>query len=61
MLIAKKRSGRPSNRPDAEKLAELYSGHTAQQIADMYNVSVATVRTWINNERRKERIENGNV
>lgn len=47
-----KKKGRPSIRPDAEKLSELYQEHTAKEIANMYHVNVSTVFRWIQKYRK---------
>lgn len=47
MVIPKKRSGRPSMRPDPQYLADLYETFTAKEIGDMFNVPASTVRSWV--------------
>lgn len=47
MEIPMKKGGRPSKRPDPERLAELYAKHTATEIAKMYGVTATTVRSWV--------------
>lgn len=42
-----KKMGRPSKMPPADKVTELYSYFTAQQIAKVYDVSESTVRSWV--------------
>lgn len=42
-----------SRKPPVEILAELYSCYTAKEIAQMYGVREATVRSWIARERRR--------
>lgn len=49
--------GRPSKRPPLENLAHLYSVFTAQEIADLYGVKLATVRSWIARARRNYKDE----
>lgn len=49
-----KRGGRPTNRPDAETLADLYRTHTARQIAQMYGVAKGTVEQWVWADRHGE-------
>ena len=51
MYIPKKKPGPRSKMPKAERLRTLYMEHTAQEIANMYNVSLATVRGWIRKTR----------
>lgn len=52
--IGKKSRGRRTNKPDCETLARLYEDHTAEEIAEMYNVSANTVRHWIYLYRRED-------
>ena len=54
MTIAKKTGGRPSKRPTNAELAMLYSVMTAKEIAERFDVSVYTVRNWINRARKEE-------
>ena len=54
MPTDKRHNGRPTVRPTHEKLAELYWKYTATEIAEMYNVSVPTVRAWIKYYRKQE-------
>lgn len=42
-----------SNRPPLENLAELYSCYTAREIAEMFQVKEATVRSWVARARKK--------
>ena len=56
-LFPRKKAGRPSNRPSMEVLAELYQTHTLEEIAEMYDVKVSTVKVWVWNCRRQEEIE----
>lgn len=42
-----KSGGRPLKRPPESELAALYADHSATEIAKIYNVSIWTVRTWI--------------
>ena len=51
--IPKKKGGRPSNRPDPDYLILLYEKYTAPQIAEMYHVSVSTVRSWVSRLRKE--------
>lgn len=46
-LPKKKKSGRPSKRPNPELLATLYETHTATELAEMYDVTPGTVRSWM--------------
>lgn len=46
-LFPAKKMGRPSNKPSAEKLAELYQVHTSKEIAEMYGVKTDTVNHWV--------------
>lgn len=55
MEIKKKKSGITSRRPSPEKLAELYEHMTASQIARMYHVKEATVRSWIYKLRKEKK------
>ena len=50
--IKKKLGGRPSKKPSNEELARLYEFMTARQIAEHYEVPVATVRSWIARARK---------
>lgn len=57
--VKKTSSGRKSKKPDFETLGELYqkyisNEYTSADIAEMYGVHPATVRTWFMKERRKE-------
>ena len=52
-LLFVKKSGRPSNKPDDEKLLTLYQTMTAAQIAESYGVAVSTVKGWIRSARKK--------
>lgn len=54
-IVVQKRSGRPSVRPDNDTVMALYKDHTAPEIASMYGVKEATVRSWIARIRRAER------
>lgn len=51
-MLAKKRGGRISKRPDIDTLSALYAAKSASEIAAMYGVSEATVRAWIARYRR---------
>ena len=42
-----KKVGRPSNKPSAEKLAELYETLTSAEIGEMYGVKADTVKHWV--------------
>ena len=55
--IPYKKTGRPSKRPDPELLIALYQDHTATELAEMYDVSETTVRSWVS-RLRKEREQN---
>ncbi|WP_418751546.1 hypothetical protein [Frisingicoccus sp.] len=48
MVYPKKRkTGRPSKRPNPELLATLYENHSATELAEMYGVTPGTVRSWM--------------
>ena len=51
----KKHVGRPSKRPEYSELLKLYSHFTAKQLADVYDVSESTVRSWVCRGKAKER------
>lgn len=53
MEIAKKKSGRPTNRPSLDMLAMLYQNLTASEIAKQYGVKESTVRSWIARARKE--------
>lgn len=59
-MFEQKRSTRcKSKKPDLETLGKLYEKYiseeyTSAEIAEMYGVHPATVRTWFMQERRKE-------
>lgn len=48
-----KRSGRPSVKPDSAFLLEFYKTHSAREIAEMYDVPVGTVYSWMNKARKE--------
>ncbi len=50
--IPRKKSGRPTNRPDPEELAALYEKYTAPQIGAMFHVADGTVRSWVSRLRK---------
>lgn len=52
MNIPLKKGGRPTKRPDPEVLVELYSKHTAEEIAKMYGVKTPTVWSWVSRLRK---------
>ena len=52
-MLEKKQAGRTSKRPDVDTLSKLYSEKSAHEIAVMYGVSEATVRSWILRYRRE--------
>lgn len=52
-MIATKKAGRPSKKPSALELSNLYAEMTAKEIASRYKVTEQTVRRWIT-EYRKE-------
>lgn len=52
-MVAPKKPGRKSVRPDIETLAKLYAEHTAAEIADMYHVQTNTVHSWLTQARHK--------
>lgn len=47
MIKNKKLGGRPTVRPDADWLVKYYEEHTAREIAEMFDVSISTVRSWV--------------
>lgn len=49
--------GRPTKQPPLAVLAQAYAVFTAQEIANMYGVPVATVRSWIARARKAHREE----
>lgn len=51
-MLEKKQAGRISKRPDIDTLSRLYAEKNAREIAAMYGVSEATVRSWILRYRR---------
>ena len=51
--IPAKKTGRPTKRPDAQTLNELYSKYTAREIGEMYGVPMKTVEYWIYTFRRE--------
>lgn len=59
ITLERKKGGRPTVRPDAKTLVELYSNHTASQIGEMYGVPASTVRYWVCYYRRKGEIVDG--
>ena len=50
----KPKKGKPSKRPPAEELSELYSKMTAKELAAHYGVAESTVKTWIAYYRKQE-------
>lgn len=53
-MLERKKAGRPSGRPATEVFEELYRNHTARQIAEMYGVSIPTVKYWVKQIRREQ-------
>lgn len=53
-MSAKNKGGRPTKRPDAQWLMNIYQSYTAQDIADMFDVSVNTVYSWIHRIKKAE-------
>lgn len=51
-MLEEKRAGRTSRRPDIDTLSRLYAEKSAHDIAVMYGVAEATVRSWIARYRR---------
>lgn len=47
MKQVSKSGGRPLKRPPESELAALYAEHSATEIAEIYKVSIWTVRNWI--------------
>jgi uncharacterized protein YjcR len=58
VIIPRKKGGRPSKRPTAYELSVMYRFMTSVEIAKKYDVSPATVRSWLC-RYRKEIEENG--
>lgn len=58
ITFERKKSGRPTVRPDAKTLVDLYAKHTASQIGEMYGVPATTVRYWVHYYRKKGDIAN---
>lgn len=52
-MLDRKQAGRTSKRPDVDTLSKLYAEKTAHDIAVMYEVSEATVRSWILRYRKE--------
>ena len=52
-MLEKKQAGRISKRPDVDTLSKLYAEKSAREIAAMYGVSEATVRSWILRYRKE--------
>lgn len=53
-----KPKGRPTKRPPEKELSDLYATHTAREVAEHYQVSVNTVKTWIAYYRKLEGVAN---
>lgn len=52
-IVFRKQPGRPRRKPESdEELLELYKTHTATEIAAMYDVKPATVRSWVSKIRK---------
>lgn len=51
-MLEEKRAGRVSRRPDIDTLSRLYAEKSASEIAAMYKVSEAAVRSWIARYRK---------
>ena len=51
-MLETKRRGRDSKCPDIDTLSNLYAEKSAHEIAVMYGVADATVRSWIARYRR---------
>ena len=49
----KKAKGRPSKRPPEKELSDMYQTMTAKEIAEHFQVSVNTVKTWIATYRKQ--------
>jgi uncharacterized protein YjcR len=48
MLIETKKRGRkPTPKPNASEINELYKNMTAKELAEHYGVSIYTVKNWI--------------
>lgn len=52
-MLETKSRGRSSKRPDIDTLSALYAEKSAHEIAVLYGVSEATVRSWIARYRRE--------
>lgn len=52
--IPKKKRGPASSRPDPDELIWRYKNSTCYELAELYGVSPATVRSWVS-RLRKER------
>ncbi len=52
-MLEIKNRGRISKRPDVDTLSDLYAQKSAHEIATMYGVADATVRSWIARYRRE--------
>lgn len=59
MCISERKASWPSNRPKPELLLKLYEKHSSKEIADMYGVTSATVRSWVYRLRKKGESVNG--
>lgn len=46
-MVIDKKGGRPRTRPDDEMILSLYANMTSSQIGRMFDVSPATVRSWV--------------
>lgn len=58
-MLEIKNRGRISKRPDVDTLSDLYAQKSAHEIATMYGVADATVRSWIARYRRELHEETG--
>ena len=47
IVFEKKKSGRPSARPELQILSDLHSTMSTHDIAQQYNVADSTVKGWI--------------
>ncbi|MGV9027769.1 helix-turn-helix domain-containing protein [Lactococcus lactis] len=56
-MTAKLKRGRPKSRPDSKTL-EALNILSREEVAQLYNVSASTVRSWYTRDR-KERVTHG--
>lgn len=56
MTVVKK-NGRPRSRPDDEIILKLYKNMTSTQIGMMFDVSPATVRSWVMRAKQSQDVK----